>query len=128
MATVLVTGGTGFVGVPICKAFIAAGHEVAVVSRPGGSRETLRGVDVELVTADIREPESLGPAFRGRELVVHAAGILSLWEKQAQRLYDVNVLGTRNVVEACLAEGVRRLVYTGSVGVYAGSTRPEVTS
>ncbi len=121
---VFVLGGTGFVGGHVARAFAAAGHEVAVGVRPGSSREGLAGLTVEEVPVDLEEPASLLAALRGREVVVHAAGVLSLWERHGQRLYDVNVIGTRNVVDACLAAGVRRLIYTGSVGVYAGTTTP----
>ena len=60
-----------------------------------------------------------------RDVVVHSAGKLSLWEKHSGELYRTNVLGTRNVVEACLKAKVGRMLYTGSIGVYAGSKTPE---
>lgn len=123
---VLILGGTGFVGAHTVRAFLSEGHEVAVLSRATSPREVLADVsaDVEWVRGDLRDADSLERAFAGREVVVHQAGILSLWEKQSQALYDVNVLGTRRVVDACLKAGVGRLVYTGSVGVYAGSKDP----
>lgn len=121
---ILVLGGTGFVGHHTVRAFLEAGHDVAVMVRPTSSRELLAGLEVEYVEGDLTDAASLEAAFQGREVVVHQAGVLSLWEKQNQTLYDVNVLGTRRVVEACLSAGVRRLVYTGSVGIYAGSREP----
>jgi dihydroflavonol-4-reductase len=121
---VLVLGGTGFVGVHTVRALIEAGHDVAVLSRPSSPRDVLGDMDVEWVLGDLRDADSLTAACRGREVVIHQAGVLSLWEKQRQTLYEVNVLGTRNVVEACLAAGVRRLVYTGSVGIYSGTKEP----
>ncbi|MGE0710184.1 MAG: NAD-dependent epimerase/dehydratase family protein [Planctomycetota bacterium] len=123
---VLILGGTGFLGGHTVRAFRAAGHEVAVLVRPGSPRELLDGVEVEWVEGDLRDADSLLRACQGREVVVHQAGVLSLWEKANQLLYDVNVLGTRRVVNAALAAGVRRLVYTGSVGIYAGTTRPQL--
>ncbi len=121
---VFVLGATGFVGRHVVRAFLDAGHEVAASVRPGSPADALLGLDVERVAADVLEPDSLRAAFRGREVVIHCAGVLSLWPKSAQQLYEVNVVGTRHVVEACRAEGVRRLVYTGSVGVYSGTTTP----
>lgn len=121
---VLVLGGTGFLGSHVVRAFARAGHEVAAAARSGSSRALLEGLDVEVLAADLRDPDSLRRVFRGRDVVVHAAGVLSLWEGDKDLLYRVNVLGTRNVVDACLAAGVGRLLYDGSVGVLAGSLSP----
>jgi dihydroflavonol-4-reductase len=121
---VIVLGGTGFVGSNTARALVAAGHEVAVLVRPSSPRELIADLPVELVPGDLQDRASLEAAFRGRDIVVHSAGQLSLWKKQSDALYRINVLGTRNVVEACLARGVSRLIYDGSVGIYAGSTSP----
>lgn len=126
MSKVFVLGGTGFVGSQIVRAFLKAGHEVAVSVREKSPRDLLEGLEVEFVPADLTEPESLVVAFKGRDVVVHSAGKLSLWEKHSGELYRTNVLGTRNVVEACLKAKVGRMLYTGSIGVYAGSKTPEL--
>jgi dihydroflavonol-4-reductase len=121
---VLVLGGTGFLGHHTVRAFLEAGHEVAVMVRERSPRELLDGMDVEFVLGDLKDAASLERAFRGRDWVVHQAGVLSLWDKQREDLFHVNVLGTRRVVEACLSTGVKRLIYAGSVGIYAGSPDP----
>ena len=121
---VLVLGGTGFVGSHVVRAFAQAGHQVAVGVRPTSRLDLLGDLEVETVPCDLREPASLRAACAGRDVVVHSAGVLSLWDRDRELLYEVNVLGTRNVVEACLASGVGRLVYTGSVGIFAGSPEP----
>lgn len=120
----LVLGGTGFLGSHVARELLLAGHDVAVAARAGSSRELISDLDVEVLAADLLDPEALLRAFRGRELIVHSAGVLSLWERDRELLYRVNVLGARNVVEACLRAGVRRLVYDGSVGVLAGTPSP----
>lgn len=122
---VCVLGGTGFVGGHVVRAFLSAGHEVSCVVRSTSDRTLLAGLDVEFVVADLTEPDSLQAAFVGRDVVVHSAGVLSLWPKHSEFLYRINVLGTRNVVDACLAAGVGRLIYTGSVGIYSGTKTPE---
>lgn len=121
---IAVLGATGFVGSHVVRALVRAGHEVSAVVRPTSQRALLADLPLRFVEADLGDPASLRQAFAGQEAVVHAAGLLSLWKKAADQLYRVNVLGTRNVVEACLAAGVRRLVWDGSVGIYAGSTSP----
>ena len=119
---VVVLGASGFVGRHVLNAFKAAGHEVTALVRPTSDRSNLG--DVRVVEGDVLRPETLRPAFRGQDVVVHSAGQMALWTKEDQLLYDVNVFGTRNVVEACLAVGVGRLVYTGSVGIYGGTHEP----
>ncbi len=121
---IAVLGGTGFVGSHVVRALCQAGHEVSAVVRPTSPREVLAGLPVQFVKGDLGDAASLREAFAGHDAVVHAAGLLSLWKKASDQLYRVNVLGTRNVVDACLAAGVRRLVWDGSVGIYAGSTSP----
>ncbi|MDC3379551.1 NAD-dependent epimerase/dehydratase family protein, partial [Planctomycetota bacterium] len=121
---VLLLGGTGFVGSHTLRAFAKAGHEVACLVRPTSPRDVLAGLDVEFVPGDLRDQASLEAAFKGRDVVVHSAGVMSQWERDQQTLYDVNVLGTRRVVRACLKAEVQRLVYTGSVGIYAGCREP----
>lgn len=121
---IAVVGGTGFVGSHVVRDMIRAGHEVTAVVRPTSQRQVLDGAPVRFVTGDLADPASLRAAFAGHDAVVHAAGLLSLWKKAADQLYRVNVLGTRNVVDACLEAGVRRLIWDGSVGIYAGSTSP----
>jgi dihydroflavonol-4-reductase len=121
---VLVLGGTGFLGSHVVRAFAEAGHEVACLVRPTSPRRELDGLEVEFISGDLDDQDSLTAAFKGRDLVVHTAGIMSQWERDQQALYDMNVLGTRRVVRACLRADVGRLVYTGSVGVYAGCREP----
>jgi len=120
---VLVLGGTGFVGAHVARVFQEAGHEVAVGTRSPATARA-RCPDAEPVACDLRDRGSLERACAGRDVVVHAAGALSLWPRQNEALFGTNVLGTRNVVEACLAADVGRLVYAGSAGVYAGSVSP----
>jgi dihydroflavonol-4-reductase len=121
---IAVLGGTGFVGSHVVRAFAQAGHEVTCVVRPTSNRDVLAGVSVKFAIGDLNDAASLRTAFAGQEAVVHAAGLLSLWKKASDELYRVNVQGTRNVVDACLDAGVRRLLWDGSVGIYAGSTSP----
>jgi dihydroflavonol-4-reductase len=69
----------------------------------------------EIIYGDITDPESLIPAFSGVSYVYHLAGIVSIASKMNPEIQAVNVTGVRNVIDACLANNVRRLVYTGTV-------------
>lgn len=81
--------------------------------RPGSH---IRELDVERVTGDLRDPESLAQAVQGCRYVFHAAADYRLWAKDARELYRSNVDGTRNLLEAAERAGAERIVYTSTVG------------
>ncbi|MBL8923252.1 MAG: NAD-dependent epimerase/dehydratase family protein [Myxococcaceae bacterium] len=110
-----ITGATGHLGNVLARELRAQGRAVRAVAASGDDVSPLHGLGVELVTADVRDPAALQRAFAGSERVFHLAGLVSITTGQESLLQAVNVQGTRNVVEACRAVGVRRLVYTSSV-------------
>ncbi|HEY2745620.1 MAG TPA: NAD-dependent epimerase/dehydratase family protein, partial [Polyangia bacterium] len=113
---VLLTGATGFVGSHVARALVAAGHAVRALARPTSSRAILADVpELEWREGDVVDMPSLRAAARGCEAVVHAAAVVAFAPKAAARQREVNVEGTRHVVEAARAAGVRRLVHTSSI-------------
>jgi dihydroflavonol-4-reductase len=76
------------------------------------------GLEVERVSGDVTDERSLALAFRGAGVVYHLAALISIVGSQRGRVEAVNVGGTRNVVHACLAEGVRRLIHFSSIHAY----------
>lgn len=112
---VAVTGATGHVGNVLVRELVRCGERVRAVVLPAETTEAIAGLDVDVVRADVRDFNSLAAAFAGADLVYHLAGIVTISGGQARLLHEVNVLGARNVAQACLRAGVRRLVYTSSV-------------
>ena len=112
----LVTGATGCVGANVVAALLARGYDVRAMHRATSSLDALDGLDPELVIGDILDPPSLVAATEGCALVLHIAAVSDYWRTPAERVYRVNVEGTRNVLAAALAAGVERLVYTSSIG------------
>jgi len=113
MKPVLVTGASGFLGWHVTRVAIERGCAVRALVRPGSRVEAL---PVETVTGDLRDPASLERAASGCGIVFHVAGDYRLWARNPRELYDSNVEGTRNVLEAARAAGVERVVYTSTVG------------
>lgn len=112
----LVTGATGFVGSNLVELLLAEGWQVRVLRRPTSSPAGLAGLAVEAWEGDVTDPASLRPAMQGCDAVFHAAGVVAdYWRQDLERLYRVNVEGTRHVVQAALAAGVPRLVFTSSL-------------
>jgi dihydroflavonol-4-reductase len=112
----LVTGATGFVGANVARLLLERGVEVRALVRRGSDRTNLAGLPLELVEGDLRDAGAVGRAVRGCRRVFHVAADYRLWVRDPRELYDSNVRGTANVMEACLAAGVERVVHTSTVG------------
>ena len=112
---VLVTGATGFVGAAIARALVADGHSVRVLVRPTSDRRNIEGLDVEPVVGSLEDTPSLAAALAGMDALFHVAADYRLWVRDPQAMMHANVEGTRAIMEAALAAGVRRIVYTSSV-------------
>ncbi|TDJ52147.1 MAG: NAD-dependent epimerase/dehydratase family protein [Nitrospina sp.] len=112
----LVTGTTGFLGAALLRELIADGRDVRVLVRPDADRSNIEGLDAEVVTGDVRDRDSLAAALQGCEVLYHAAAYYSLWSRDKRTMYDINVQGTRNILEAAMTENVRKVVYTSTVG------------
>ncbi len=111
----LVTGATGFIGANIVRVLLKKGYSVRALVRPNSNRQNLDRLKVELVAGDIRDRDSIKRAMDGCELVFHAAALYSFWVRPRQLIYDINVEGTRNILQTALKVGVERVVYTSSV-------------
>ncbi|NTU57354.1 MAG: SDR family oxidoreductase [Chlorobiaceae bacterium] len=122
---ILITGATGYIGAQLVFDLIRRfgdGVRCRVTVRDGSNAGFLKGLPVEIVRADIHDPVAVSEAVKGAEVVFHCAGLIAYTMNFRNRLYDTNVLGTRNVVNACLASNVRRLVATSSIAA-VGSAR-----
>jgi UDP-glucose 4-epimerase len=124
---VLVTGGAGFIGSHLCDALVARGDRVTALDDLSTGAVENVPAGAELVQADVADADALERAFAGRafDAVLHVAGQASIATSFADPGRDlrVNVVGTLNVIERCLAAGVPRLVHASSMTVYG---EPEV--
>jgi dihydroflavonol-4-reductase len=109
----LVTGASGFLGWHVARLLVERGYRVRALCRPGSE---IRELDIERVTGDLRNPESLERAVQGCQYVFHVAADYRLWAKRPEELYQSNVEGTRHVLEAAERAGAERIVYTSTVG------------
>ena len=111
----LVTGATGHLGNTVAHRLARAGRQVRALVLPGEEHAPQLPRGVEAVAGDVRSPASLEALFAGAEgrdvTVIHCAGIVSIASRFDQNVYDVNVTGTKNVVDACVRRGVKKLVH-----------------
>ncbi len=111
----LVTGGTGFVGSHVVRALAARGDDLRLLVRRGSSRDHLADVEFERTSGDVLDRRAVARAVKGAERVFHIAGTTSMLAQHRQRVFDLNVKGTRIVLEESLSAGVERVVFTSSV-------------
>ena len=127
MAKTLVTGGTGFIGSHVLRQLAARGDQLRVLAREGRDLSHLDGIEFERATGDVCDRDSVRAAVEGVERVFHIAGKTSMKAKDRDRVFEVNVGGTRNVLEEALRAGVVRVVHTSSVGA-VGPAEPGGTA
>ncbi|MBT3363278.1 MAG: NAD-dependent epimerase/dehydratase family protein [Chloroflexi bacterium] len=115
--TTVITGATGHIGVNLIPALLEQGRMVrAVIHR---TKPAIADPNLDVVKGDIGDVDSLCRAFEGADVVYHLAAAISLSKKDWPLVEKTNVVGTRNVVEACLRLGVRRLVSFSSIHAIA---------
>jgi dihydroflavonol-4-reductase len=112
----LVTGATGCVGANVVAALLERGYAVRAMQRATSSLDALHDLEPEFVAGDVLDPVSLAAACEGCAFVFHVAAVSDYWRTPGDRVYRVNVDGTRNVLQAAREAGVGRVVYTSSVG------------
>lgn len=110
---VAVIGASGHLGNNICRALVQKGLKVRALVHINSN--SLEGLDVEKVRGDILDPASLSKFLHGVDVVFHAAGKISIDGDRDGSVHEINVIGTKNVVQACIAASVRRLVYISSI-------------
>ena len=111
-----VTGASGFIGANLVHELVARGHRVKALLRPESDVHGLYGVDFQRVTGDILDRKLLEREIDGCDWCFHAAATYQLWMPNYAPMYETNVEGTRNVLEAAGKVGCRKIVYTSTVG------------
>jgi nucleoside-diphosphate-sugar epimerase len=109
-----VTGAGGFLGSYIAEQLVARGDFVRSLAR--GSYPLLQSLGVEQMRGDIRDASAVHAAAQGMDVIFHTAAVASLWGRRSE-FYAINVQGTQNIIQACIAQRVPKLVYTSSPSV-----------
>ena len=115
MPVAFITGATGFVGHHVAAALIRRGWRLrALCRKPPAQSIDLPGIEWQI--GDIRNSGQVMSAISGAEAVFHVAADYRLWAPNPREIYESNVAGTVNVLQAAMAAGVKRVVHTSSVG------------
>ena len=118
---ILVTGGGGFLGQALCCGLVERGHEVASFNR--GHYRALDAIGVRQVAGDLADREAVMAAFAGFDAVFHNAAKAGAWGSYAS-YHAANVVGTQNVLDACRAHGIGKLIHTSTPSVTHRATHP----
>jgi len=127
MTKSLVTGGSGFIGSHLVRALAKRGDELRLLARKKTSLDHLGDLEFERRTGDVTDRASVRRALKGVDRVFHCAGATSMRPGARDRVFEVNVGGTRNVCEESLRAEVERVVVTSSVGAI-GPAKPGTTA
>lgn len=123
--TFFVTGATGFVGSRLVVELVRRGDAVRALVRPTSRREGLEGVQIATIEGDIGDQGSLHRGMEGCSGVFHLAAYARNWARDPRTFFDLNVGGTRNVLDAARTAGVARVVLTSTMVTF-GPTPPGV--
>ena len=122
---VLVTGGTGFVGAHLVRRLLSRGHRVVSLDKnPGLFDEELRSGGATLLTGSVTDPEDVNRAIEGCELVYHLASPFGDILQPDRVYWEIEVEGTRHVLEAAERQRVRRVVHCSTQGVHGIISNP----
>jgi dihydroflavonol-4-reductase len=125
---IAVTGASGFLGSHIVRELSGRGHNVRALVLPNDPAPGLRDLAIQTCPGDVLRPNTLPPALRDCEAVVHAAGRVNLRPTGRRAMHELHCEGTRNIVAAAQAAGVRRILYISSAGVLGALARPGLIS
>src|ERR1700675_2045424 len=117
--TTLVTGAAGFLGSHVAPPPLPPGEDVPVLLPASSTNRAIADLSLEYVTGDLRDPASLDRAMKGVKRVFHVAADYRLWARRSQDIYDSNVGGTKNLLEAAKRAGIEQLIYTSTVATIA---------
>lgn len=123
-----VTGGTGFIGINLVKMLIDKGWQLTVLHRPTSDLTYLKNLPVELRSGSVTDFSTLQKVFPDRtDAVFHLAGDTNLWSAHNERQYDVNVSGTRNMVNVAKEKEVSVFIHTSSASAWGIDSGKEIS-
>ena len=110
---IAITGASGHIGANLCRKLVAKGYDVRIMYR--SDNKPFEGLDVEIIQGDIMDEASLNSLVDGADYVYHLAAKVSINGDPDGSVWDINVEGTRKVVNVCLKRNVKRLIHFSSL-------------
>jgi len=117
-----VTGATGFVGSAVVRSLLRRGTAVRVLARHSSDLRNIAGLDVEIAYGDLLDEKGLTEVLWGCDTLYHVAAYYSTAEADSQKMYEINVRGTKTILRAAQKAGVQRVVHTSTIGTIGQPT------
>jgi dihydroflavonol-4-reductase len=121
---IFVTGGTGFIGTYLVKQLAQTKHELHCLAREKSNTQFLKETGANIFVGDVTDKASILKGMEGCDWVIHLASSFVFWVTDNQLFNDVNIAGTRNVMESALEKGISKVVYISSAGVFGNAEWP----
>ena len=121
---VFVTGGTGFAGSHLVSRLVQEKHKVYVLARSSSNKEVLEKLNVEIITGDVTDRELLFYSMRNMDIVFHLAAAFRKVNLSDKRYWEVNFDGTKNILDSCLENKVKKLIHCSTTGVVTTVANP----
>lgn len=110
---IAVSGGSGHIGVNLCRELAKKGHTIRVLVHK--NTKALQGIPIEAVQGDLKDTTSLSSLVHDADIVIHLAAIISIQGNRTGELFDINVEGTRKILEASRRASVKRFIHFSSI-------------
>lgn len=125
MANILITGGTGFIGVPLVKKLQSLGHHLKLLVRESSNKEPFQNLNnIEYIIGDVRDSESINKATESVDLIYHLAAYTRMWAKNKNIIGDTNIKGTENIAKIALEKNIRLIYISSFIALGATSVNP----
>ena len=124
---VLVTGASGYIGNKLAHTLAARGKQVHALIRSGDVKKLFRHPNITAFIGDVCREDSIAEAIEGCTQVYHVGAKVGAWAKDPSVFYDVNVEGTRKLLDAAIRAGVEKYVFTSTIGVFGPADTVPVT-
>lgn len=117
MPTAFLTGANGFLGATLARRLIAQGYDVRTLLRPDANEQLIADLPLARISGDLLDPASYGVALAGCDLLFHLAASYTHDPKRLAEMEQINVAGTRHILQAAIDAGVPRILHTSTIGV-----------
>jgi len=121
---IFISGGTGFIGTYLVKCLAQTNHDLVCLARKTSDMSTLKEVGATIVTGDVTDKKSLLEGMQGCDWVVNLANLFLFWVPDERVFTDVNIEGTRNVMESVLETGISKIVHVSTAAVWGKTDWP----
>ena len=121
---IFLTGGTGFIGISLVRRLAQTQHELHCLARETSNTQFLKDAGVDIIIGDVTDKSSLQKGMEGCDCVVHLASSFVFWFSNNRVFHDVNVTGTRYIMESAIETGISKVVYVSTAAVYGNAEWP----